>query len=60
MMLTTAQLDVTVLALREFISLYSLPGYEAYDEDVRDAKETLNTLLTIRKGYENTAPHHPA
>jgi len=55
MMLTTAQLDVTVMALREFITTYSLPGYEKYDEEVEIADETLRTLLAIRKGYDRSS-----
>lgn len=48
MMLSTAQLDTLILALREFITRYSLPGYEQYTEEVQDANEALAALLATR------------
>lgn len=60
MMLTTAQLDVIELFVREGVTRYQQPGYELYEDVVQTGKEILADLEANRQPYEDTRAHNQA
>lgn len=52
MMLTTAQLDVIELFVREGVTRYQQPGYELYEDVVEIGREILANLEANRQPYE--------
>lgn len=53
MILTTEELDVMEIFVREGVTRYELPGYEQYEDVVQIGKEILAKLKANRQPYED-------